>query len=263
MNLNGIGASLSEWVDAKAIWKPSKPVVLPPVDDEPERDTAGLGAAEGQSFMIEYRDSTGRPSRRRITVWHLSESSRDGVPFLYARCHERQAMRTFRIDRIECCIDYDGVIHDNVPKFLSDTFGMSIGLAAAKEDAAERRWQLILSAIKADATLLAAMSRCDGHVSRSEVEAILRYLAGLIEASGEIILSDADIDRLDRHIARLRPTSDSIRRALEIAGDFAPHRVQKMLVAAATVMDADLVRHPAESRLLNAVSQELLGVDVV
>jgi len=260
MSVLEVTESLASWVEAKPIWTPSRPVDLPSADDEQERDAAGLGAAEGQSFMIEYKDSKGQASRRRITVWHISESSRDGIPFLYARCHERQAMRTFRIDRIVNCIDYDGVVHSDVPRFLTDALGMSIGLASAAEDTAERRWQLILARVKVDATLLAAMSRCDGHVAPSEVAAILRHLAYIVESDGEYILSEDDVARLDRHVARLRPTVEAIRRALKSAGAFHPDRLKRMLIAAAKVMDADEIRHPTEMRLLNVVALELLGV---
>lgn len=262
MGLHEIGTTLSAWVDAKPVWASTLPVELPPEDDEQERDARGLGSAEGQSFIIEYRDSKGRVSRRRITVWHISESSRDGIPFLYARCHERQAMRTFRIDRIASCIDYDGEVHDDVPRYLADILGMSIGLATAKEDASARRWQLIVSDIRPDATLLAAISRCDGHVAASEVQEILSYLARVVEGGGEI-LNDDDVAALDRYVARLRPTSEAIRRALDAASSYSPDRIKRMLIAAARVMDADMKRHPAETRLVNTVAEELLGVTLV
>lgn len=87
-----------------------------------------LGTAEGQSFEIEYCNSEGVHSDRRITVWGLKEGT-SGIPMLVARCHKSNKTRTFRTDRIECVIDNSGEVHEDVPAFLHDTFGMPLEIA--------------------------------------------------------------------------------------------------------------------------------------
>lgn len=262
MDRGQLAESLTQWIEDKPVWSPVKPVDLPAIDDDPEPDGRFLGDAEGQTFMIEYRDSRGRASRRRITVWHLSQNERTGIPSLYAKCHERQAMRQFRVDRIECCIDYDGEVHDDVPRYLAETFGMAVGLASKRLPTDQERWERIIGEVKTDATLLAAMARCDGHTAQAEVEAILVYLATVAEEHGDM-LTDDEIGKLDHFLARLRPTAKSIARALAVASSYPPRRLQKLLVAAAKVMDADQKRHPAEARLINILSRELLGITLI
>lgn len=262
MNREELTESLMHWVEERPIWPASHPVSLPSADDEPEPDGEFLGDAEGQTFMIEYRDSRGLSSRRRITVWHLAQSAQNGIPSLYAKCHERNAMRQFRIDRIICCIDYDGEVHTDVSRYLSESFGMSMALASKRLPAEQDRWERIISTIRTDATLLAAMARCDGHTAQSEVEAILVYLATIAEEDGEM-LSPAEISKLDHYLARLRPTSKSIAKALEAATTYSPRRLEKLLVAAARVMEADAKRHPAEAKLINIMALELLGITLI
>ena len=262
MDRGQLAESLAEWIEAKPVWSPVIPVDLPAADDDPEPDGLLLGDAEGQTFMIEYRDSKGLSSRRRITVWHLTQNERTGIPSLYAKCHERNAMRQFRIDRIQCCIDFDGEIHDDVPRYISESFGMATGIASRRLPSAQERWENIINAVRADAALLAAMARCDGHAVPAEVEAILVYLATIVEENGDM-LTDDEIRKLDHFLARLRPTPKSIARALATASGFPPQRLRKLLIAAAKVMDADERRHPAEARLINILSQELLGITLV
>lgn len=254
----GLTAALADWVEAKPVFPPPRDVELPDVDDEADASGGEIGYAEGQTFMIEYVDGAGKRSRRRITVWHIEKSGRDQVPALYAKCHERNAMRMFRVDRIAARIDYDGVVHEDVPAFLSDSFGMSLPMARAKENPDGRRWNLIVGAIRTETVLLSAMARCDGHMVASEIETILVYLAKRVERSGPMLL-DSDISRIDQYVSRPRPTPRSIAAALAEASQFDPDEIRHLLIAAARVMDADEARHPAEVRLLNLVARELLG----
>src|SRR5690606_19646165 len=118
MEFRTLASSLAGLVDSRPLGPPPVAPSLPNEDvDEPGKQS--LGFAEGQSFAIEYVDAAGRPSSRRITVYDIQMTS-SGVPCLYARCHERGAMRSFRVDRIKYCIDYDGEVFDDVPAFLHE-----------------------------------------------------------------------------------------------------------------------------------------------
>lgn len=66
----------------------------------------------GTTFAIEYRDAQGRVSFRRITIRELYRASEDNTLYLQCFCHERQAIRSFRFDRIVSVIDLDGEIHE-------------------------------------------------------------------------------------------------------------------------------------------------------
>ncbi len=256
MSTEGIVRELSNVVESRPADPPPQAVHLPPRDGD---DAGGdhIGDAEGQSFMIDYTDAAGKPSRRRITVWHIEQGS-GGIPCLYARCHERAAMRNFRVDRIACCIDYDGVVHDDVPAFLSETFGMSLGLASARPAAVDS-WQPIKNAIWADAVLLAAISRVDAKRHDSETDVATRHLVALAERAGQM-LTESDITAVWRYVARLRPTYPAIARAIVQISERGPDHIKRALLACVQVMDADGRRHRAEAVLVNQLARELLGI---
>lgn len=259
MGINDFVAAMAAVVSSRPLPAPPRPVILVDDDDAEDQVVRSLGTAEGQSFMIEYVDSAGRPSTRRITVFGI-EVGRGGVPLLNARCHERNAQRQFRVDRIRCCIDYSGEVHDDVAAFLVDSFGMDASLAQRRADAdADARWRDMLDLVRDDAVVLAAMSQSDGLMHRSEVAAIVRHLVAIVERSG-VLTDEADAERFVAHVGRLRPTRAAIARALDgVARQDAGH-VERLLRAAVSVLDADGRRHPAEMTLLDGISRELTGV---
>jgi hypothetical protein len=62
-------------------------------------------------FTIEYVDSHGHESMRRVTFHHAVVSADDHI-LLYCVCHACNAYRTFRLDRIKDIIDDHGEVHD-------------------------------------------------------------------------------------------------------------------------------------------------------
>jgi tellurite resistance protein len=249
-------------VDARPLPAPIREIVVPVDDDPIDIEADVLGYADGQSFMIEYIDSKGRASSRRITVYSI-QGGRSGVPSLFARCHERQNTRQFRVDRITCCIDYSGEIHDDVPRFLMENFGMAISSARAKEtETGVVRWQDIIASVRPDAILLSALSRADGKVKTVETNEIVDYLAKQAERE-DVFLSDREITSIESYVKRLRPTDESIGRSLEQMMEIGADRVRGFLVAAVKVVEADEIRHPEEIALLNEMSMELIGTGLV
>ncbi|MBN9243967.1 MAG: WYL domain-containing protein [Mesorhizobium sp.] len=261
MAFNDLVRVLEYNVSVRPIPRPPREVSLPSNDDVHDGPVEHLGDAEGQSFMIEYVDSTGRQSTRRISVYGIV-LGRDGIPLLTARCHERNATRQFRVDRIRCCIDYDGEVHQDVTAFLADNFGMSRDLAArttAGHD--DDRWRRIVLKIRDDAVILAAISKSDGQVHSLEVQAAIHYLARRVE-DDEAPLSDREISELGAYFRRMRPTGPAIQRAVEGIGQRDARGIQKLLMAAVDVLDADGKRHPAELELLNAICVEMVGAPI-
>lgn len=245
--------------EAAPVPSPPKPVVLPPEDEaEPERGD-DLGHAEGQSFMIEYRDAGGRLSTRRITVWSLGQGA-GGVPVLKAFCHERKAQRTFRVDRIACCIDYGGEIHDDVASFMAENFGMAQELARQAAAPADP-WAHARPIVHHDAAILSALSLCDGLMRDGEVRIAAEHCAALAAARG-VTLDEAGYRALIAFIRRQRPTERSLLDACDALYDRPAQEVTDFMVAAVAVMDADGVRAPEEEALVNRLALDLTGMEV-
>lgn len=253
--------SLAELVDSKPLPPIVRGSVLSEDDDSYDRDTETLGYAEGQSFIIEYCDSKGHRSLRRITVYSLVAGA-GGVPCLIARCHERKATRQFRIDRVASCSDFDGVIYDDVQAFFVENFGMSAQAAATGMDkAGEERWGRILDSVRSDAVILACISRADGSVDPREVEVIQRHI-GLVAERAEGMLLDTELLALDRYVKRLRPAEAAIVRAIDQLRSRGAAHIQRLVRSCVDVMDVDGRRHAAEMSAINSLSQELLGASV-
>jgi len=241
-----------------------QPIVITEIDDAIPDDAITLDVADGQSFIIEYVDAKADFSRRRITVWEILEAD-GGVPWLYARCHERKAMRAFRLDRIRCCIDHSGKAYDNVALFLSELFGTPISPAGdpgGVKEAQSSAWQKVLRAVHHEAVILSALARVDHVLDRRELQAAADYLA--LEAEDrDAPVSDRELIRLIDHVSGLRPNRQAIDRALDAISRLDLKAVQRLLSAAITVMDADGQRHALEVELINRVAVELIGVAVI
>lgn len=261
MSVLTIAHAIAEHVASKPIQSVGVNVILPDEDDAISAKLEMLGYADGQSFAIEYLDSARRLSLRRITVWGVVAGAQ-GVPSLIAFCHERKAQRQFRVDRIQSCVDYDGEVFSDVPTFLAENFGMEIGLAGKKGHESDLRWRGILDTIRHDAVLLAALSRSDGKTVAVEVDIASNYLSQLAERQG-VMLDDADILAIYRYANRLRPAEDAITRALHYVRELGPRHVQKLLLTAVALMDADGNRHPHEIELVNIISSELIGTTLI
>lgn len=250
---------ISERANSRSLPDAPRPVELPAAEqDEP----SGLGYAEGQSFMIEYEDALGNFSRRRITVWGISETT-SGIPALQARCHERKATRNFRIDRIQCVIDYDGEIFDDVPAFLEETFGMRKDIADLQEDEEDAyEWERIRRTVRPYAVLLNALSESDGTIRDAETEVAADFCVWLCDQK-EIFVTDGNRRALKRYILRHHPDSRLIIECCDKVLSADPHVITKFLVACIKLMDADLIRHPSEVELINQLSGDLTGMPVI
>lgn len=232
----------------------------PDVTEEDESDsTDELGVAEGQHFAIEYRDAKGNLTRRRITVWAIRKS-KSGMPSPYARCHERNAMRQFRIDRIQCCIDEDGVIHDTAD-FLADTFGMNAEVAELASNTAISGRDLIKSCVS-EAVLLAAMMNADGKIREQEVAVASAFCLTLCEKRQGRMLQ-GNLESLSKYIDRMNPTHSAILDACDVFLSSSVDEKAAVLRAMRDVMDADGDRDKTEIKFLNEISRDLIGMDIM
>jgi hypothetical protein len=257
------------------------PVSLPDEDDEHTLQHAGegLGHAEGQSFMIEYENAKGEPSRRRVTVWSISIGA-SGVPCLVCFCHERKAMRSFRIDRIECFIDYDGVVHDDTAAFLREAFGISIEIAKKRQEVGRldafymstevakllqeasyekgERWASIMQLLKADAHILSAMSHADGFKHPEELTVMVQWCC---RKASKVYpdLSEHEEEAIIRYLQRCRPQEKALVAACDEVLSRPVDAIVALVSTAKRVMNADGVQHPAEAELLEELAAHVCG----
>lgn len=253
-----LSEKLAERVERWPISQSNHPPFVPENDQDDWLDSTDSAVAEGQTFQIEYIDSKGVPSSRRITVWEIKISG-SGHVSLFARCHERNAMRQFRIDRIKCCIDFDGEVHDDVPQFLEEAFGQD--LFTLSQNNGSLRQTAIFERFSNHATLLVALSKLDGKFTEFELTEIASYLARRIERDTGP-LSEIEIGRLVRYLRRLRPTPESISNAVMALADGSPDEKQELLRTAFQVARADGTIDESERLFLNDIAIDFLGTQI-
>jgi hypothetical protein len=84
-------------------------------------------------------------------------------------------------------------------------------------------------------------------------------LAGIVERNN-VFLTEAEVCSIRTYIKRLRPNSEAIGRSLAGIRTSGPDHVQRFLIAAKEVIEADGVLHTAEMDLINDIARELIGV---
>ncbi|WP_136626154.1 WYL domain-containing protein [Bradyrhizobium macuxiense] len=246
---------------------PSVVLTAPDVDTEDEvgalRPSSGtIEHAEGQSFVLHYKDADGNISTRSVSVWAIRHTDA-GIPVLVARCYLRKATRYFRVDRIEAVADFDGVVIEPTSKFLADTFGVrwppsKAELAAAAE--VQMRWSRLRTICRENgAALLTAVGLADGELVPDEVGAILDFV-GKCCRRVSFDCGERENDRLRLYIRRLRPTPELIDRAVDHMAQSDPATVVETLSACVRVMEADGHIHPAERKMLDGFSQAMTGL---
>jgi tellurite resistance protein len=199
--------------------------------------------------MIEYCDTSGVFTRRRVTMRNVID--RGDQRYLQAFCHERNAMRTFRLDRITCLISQDGEVEDAEAFFdevlataeveeLSEPMPLVHGPKAAKVSTYTEVRRHLTPAI----ALLTATARSDDVLHSEEMNRILTY----IEKEGELAwkagtiarcLSVDDLDKIERTIRRLRPTQEDIGEAMSGLRNWPTDAMKRLAYALASTAQAD------------------------
>lgn len=216
--------------------------------------------AEGQSFAIDYVDHAGHPSHRRISVWAV-ERNPEGVPILLARCHERQATRAFRVDRITAVTDFDGTRREPLARFFLETFGFlwprdARPAAVSAEDA---RWDRIRDVSRRSGVgLLAALARADHMIRAAEVDEMRRYCESACVDKG-LDLTGTESERLAAWLSRLRPTQETVEADLDALFENDPQTIATVLRAGLKVVSADGALHEREAAMLDGFCFALTG----
>lgn len=217
--------------------------------------------AEGQSFVIDYEDHAGHRSHRRISVWAVQRNV-EGIPILVAKCHERQATRAFRVDRIKAVTDFDGTRREPLSRFFFETFGFTWpkdAIIVPSNEPADARWDRIRTLIsRSGVVLLVALALADGDLGAAEVEEIQFFCERACTAAG-LDLTGGERERLAAYLGRLRPTPESVERALDTLMDSEQPAIAALLKAGLRVIAADGVLQEDEAVMLDSFCTTLTG----
>lgn len=203
--------------------------------------------------MIEYTDSAERWSRRRVNFRCAYQAKGNWI--IQALCHERKALRTFRADRLKCVIDLAGEI------YKPENFFVPLGLPSIAFDKKPEKKRdhtqktkgadslsqkapgvLQRSIVRDEVRILAALSRSDGKMEPSEVNAIVDFILNECDIAG-ISYTESDILAIRQYTLNLRPTSDKVEESAAYvfadarSGDV--RRSARFRRAVRTVIDAD------------------------
>lgn len=190
----------------------------------------GRDKSRGWAGFAVYRDAKGERSERRITCRKLSGYGT--IELVHAFCHERQAYRSFRVDRFEELMDIaTGELLDPLPHFEA----LRQQGALLMEDKALTRLALIL----------VFMACCDGEYHPLEREAIEYCISRyMLRFGGE----DQDIERLLVRCDSLAPDGLDFLNCLKALSNLknGPHIARLVLEGTGSVIDADGYHHEAE-----------------
>lgn len=238
----------SRHINGQALFSDEEEWLEPPADEYDLEEVYSI---------IDYVDSRGQPTRRRITMRNLSRGPH--APILKAVCHERRAVRAFRTDRIECFIDENGEVITCTDFFRNI---MQIDLAVLTSKQPKENIPTALSAareirdnLRAPLSILVAIARSDEDFRRVEVDAICEFVGKVAPRVYEPAYPGGipTLERLREMIGRMRPSRQSLDGYIEIcetrcAGDEAFR--EEFEAALHDVLWADGVEHPAEKSLL-------------
>lgn len=218
-------------------------------------------AVEPVFCTIDYIDAAGNHSRRRITTHAVR--AQDGHVMLTATCHERKAMRTFRLDRISRVVTFDGEIF-SADIFARDMLGIDLEALATQgtdQSAAAKPKPVNFSRYTSPAIMiLVATARADEHLHPEEAEVIIRYAedeAFALEREGVIsaIPDLTVIDKIARRIHRLRPEQEDLVEAFRALRGREQPELDRLKAAVAHVIDADGVIRLSEEQFLADVDR--------
>lgn len=187
-------------------------------EPEPQRDASSAWTA-----FIRYVDANGDESERRFTCRKITGF--EGATHIFGFCHEREAVRTFRVDRIvELVCAETGVVLEAGPHFemLRQTGALNV------EDR-------VMTDV---ARVLTFLARCDGRYHPLERDALQSHLERYcLRFNG----TDAMLARALGNIDRLAPDAGDVVGALyRLSRSAGGARVARyVLDCGADVVDAD------------------------
>lgn len=222
------------------------------------------GELWGVTCMIEYRDSQGAESCRRITLREIAaKNAPEGPWYLHCMCHERRALRTFRLDRIAAVIDLDGVVYAPPDFFIGELrcdippsiFGRSGTMKKAVRQ--ERPGTPQRRVAKAGLRVLCALSRADGVMSPEEVCIALDYVSARAAMDG-VPMGEDDRLALTGYVRRQFPSQDVLWESLSDLDAESDEAKRLFMRHAVRLIEADGTWSPEEFDLVERVKEAIL-----
>lgn len=199
-----------------------------------------LEGVAGVGCILTYSDCEGNVSLRRVSCRKLSE--RTGVLYLQGFCHERQALRTFRVDRItEVVCGSTGEVFVPASVFferftVARDGGAAVGFGLHVRLAAD---------LRAGLNVLAFLAKVDGKVVPEERQVLSRFC----QSFGLRYADDGfDYDGVCGYAAHLAPDAETFYVSIErLTRPSAPAGLAALTrQAAGQMIDADGVQHEKE-----------------
>lgn len=185
---------------------PSAPEHEPETDPPPQADDDDSDI-EGVACAIVYTNGGGERSYRVITCKRIDH--RETVSYIYAYCHERGAVRQFRVDRI-------AEVHDlNTGEvFRADAFFGRYRQSEGVRPAA--LWGLSVKkrqALRDGLAVLTFMARCDNTFHTAEMKTINDYIGDFSQSAGKG--RTMPVGEIARHAAVLAPEAETFIRSID------------------------------------------------
>lgn len=181
----------------------------------------------GIGCVINYVDAKNESSERRITCRKLSRNGPD--MYLQAYCHEREAIRTFRVDRIvEVSCGSTGEIFSDPNEFFCK-------YSSDKSDGSEVSFGIkftLAADLRASLNVLAFLARADGNFSDLESTIVAEFceIFAVKFATEKFIRSGALA-----YARKLAPDSETFFVALDrLRRDDAPRGLAKLVAGASS-----------------------------
>lgn len=232
--------------------KPDSLTIEVGAEDGPEelREAPGnpLFDLIGQAIGIEYVDSKGQRSRRRITIRSCVPHTRKvGADLaLHALCHERRAPRMFYISQVASFIDL------RTGEVFSDATGLAAVLAPSSKPSSplEVAGQAI-RLHRRGLNILVYLARCDG-LHASEHSTLVNYVL-----DSELVPADCQPELVEQQILRLYPDVSNFDRAVNSLQVHGGDDLPRIARFTRRLLDADGALSDAEVRFAAELDQIL------
>lgn len=179
----------------------------------------------GAAYGLAYTDAAGDESRRRITLKSIAEGN--GYYYMNAHCHERQAHRQFRSDRVM------ELVHLDTGEFIEDVDDFLAGLLDQDKTGAA------IDRLRPGVQVLIFMALCDGNLHNMERNVIVEYVC---DAAGE----GADRTRVRNYVRAVYPETETFFKALDKIAKWDIHQLHQLVSAIRELVDADGILDPEE-----------------
>lgn len=224
-----------------------------PEEDDLAKE-ALLGFGENQSFVIVYDGGPHQESLRRITVRDIALNAAK-QPVLNAWCHEREALRAFRIDRIEAIVTEDGDVIAPPARFFAETFAMAETYCGGGFAQGEplTRIRLIFTA---HMMALAHLCHNDSGFSQDEQGIIFDHCLKLAHDADRPATA-GEKRTLENFLKTLKPMKLFLGRTMRALQEDRPERLAALLAAADQVINADGLRRHNEISIFGLLRREM------